>query len=459
MTYIERFLVWSWTNFRQIALWSSWILITIILSIYLTTNLLGQDKSNFLPAETTHGHYQIEMACDACHTTFDGVKQQACLDCHAAEFEKVKDSHEESKFSDPRNASMLEQIDAQLCITCHVEHRPDMTKSMGVTLPDDFCIYCHEEIAIDRPSHEGMPFNECRDACHNYHDNSSLYEDFLAKHLHEADTFATPTTILERNFLETYSIEPKYPVKKLTMQEQDAPEHINLEDGEDWVDSSHANAGVNCMGCHENSEQDWVVKPEYTICKDCHDSEASTFLEGRHGMRLDAGLSPMTTDTARLPMKDGIHREMTCNSCHKAHKFSTNPRYMAVESCLECHADEHSKAYKASPHFRLLNEELKGQAAKGTGVSCATCHLPKEIVKIGDIQKTIVQHNQNLNLRPTQKMMRGVCMNCHGAGFSLDSLVDKELVRNNFSEQPAKHIESLDMVEKRLRNDSKKEND
>ena len=454
MTYIEKFLVWGWMNFRQILLWASWILVTLTLSIYLTTTLLGQDKSSFLPSETTHGHYQIEKACDACHTTFAGVKQQACLDCHAAEFEKVKDSHEASKFSDPRNAIMLELIDAQKCVTCHIEHRPNMTRPMGVTLPPDFCVYCHEDIAIDRPSHEGMPFKECRDACHNYHDNSALYEDFLAKNLHQQDTFANSTNILERNFLEFYRLNPKHQVQKLTMQEQDAPEHIDLEKGKDWLDSSHANAGVNCMSCHENSEQIWIDKPEYSICKDCHDSEVTTFLEGKHGMRLNAELSAMTTDMALLPMKAKTHKELNCNSCHKAHKFNTSPRYTAVESCLECHADDHSRAYKASPHFRLWNEELKGQTTKGTGVSCATCHLPREVIENAGKQRTIVQHNQNLNLRPTQKMLRGVCMNCHGVGFSLDSLVDKELVRNNFSEQPAKHIESLEMVAKRLRKDN-----
>ena len=36
-------------------------------------------------------------------------------------------------------------------------------------------------------------------------------------------------------------------------------------------------------------------------------------------------------------------------------------------------------------------------------------------------------------------------------GFSLDALVDAELVRNNFSERPSKHIESLDLAEKRLK--------
>jgi len=456
MTYIEKFLLWTWINFKQIILWSSWIVVTLILSVYLTNSLLGQDKSVFLPSETTHGHYQIEMACDVCHTSFDGVKQEACLDCHAAELELANDSHGEGKFADPRNASMLELIDAQKCITCHVEHRPDMTDTMGVTVPQDYCIYCHEEIAQDRPSHEGMPFKECRDACHNYHDNTALYEDFLLKNLHQPDTLDNPVTI-GRNFMDVYRINPKDPVKPLTLTDQDAPTGVDLEKGKDWIDSSHANAGVNCMGCHRlepsgTGNQVWTDKPDHRACEACHDLEVAGFLAGRHGMRLAIDLSPMTTDIARQPMKSDAHKDLNCMSCHKAHKFSTDSRYTAVESCLKCHADDHSRAYKASLHFRLWNEELKGQTK--AGVSCATCHLPREVIEKGGIKRIVVQHNQNLNLRPNQKMIRSVCINCHGLGFSLDALVDAELVRHNFSEPPSIHIESLEMAEKRLKKPS-----
>ena len=457
--HIDKFLLWTWTNIKQIILWLSWILVTLVLTIYLTSSLLGQDKSDFLPGDSSHGHYQIEMACEACHTTFAGVKQEACLDCHGAELEAVDDSHPESKFADPRNADMLMVIDAQKCITCHVEHRPGMTRPMAVTVAADYCIYCHEDIADDRPSHDGMPFDTCRGACHNYHDNKALYEDFLAKNLHQANTYGEPVTI-ERNFLEIYRLNPKYPVKRLTMNDHDAPAGVDLKKGHDWENSSHANAGVNCMACHGVTKpgattQVWVDKPDHNGCKNCHELEVSGFLAGRHGMRLAEGLSPMTTDMARQPMKADAHKELNCMSCHQAHQYSTEQRHTAIDSCLKCHADDHSRAYKGSAHFRLWNEEVKGQTAKGTGVSCATCHLPREVIEQGDIKRTVVQHNQNLNLRPRQKMARGVCMNCHGLGFTLDALADEELVRNNYSDSPSVHIESLEMAEKRMRRKNK----
>ena len=60
-----------------------------------------------------------------------------------------------------------------------------------------------------------------------------------------------------------------------------------------------------------------------------------------------------------------------------------------------------------------------------------------------------IQHNQNANLRPNEKMIRGVCQNCHGLGFTLDALADTKLVQANFAGRPSVHVESLDWVKRR----------
>jgi hypothetical protein len=41
-------------------------------------------------------------------------------------------------------------------------------------------------------------------------------------------------------------------------------------------------------------------------------------------------------------------------------------------------------------------------------------------------------------------------MNCHGLGFSLDALADVALIERNFCGRPSRHLDSLDMVERRL---------
>ncbi|MCI5167268.1 MAG: hypothetical protein D3903_14535 [Candidatus Electrothrix sp. GM3_4] len=133
-----------------------------------------------------------------------------------------------------------------------------------------------------------------------------------------------------------------------------------------------------------------------------------------------------------------------------------------MEACLDCHADEHSLAYKASVHFHLWEDEQYEHKESGSGVSCATCHLPRiarhylrekqkkrKKKKKGKIKRVKVGHNQNDNLMPNQKMIKTVCQNCHGLQFILDSLADDELIRNNFSGLPAKHLKSMEMVKQR----------
>jgi len=64
----------------------------------------------------------------------------------------------------------------------------------------------------------------------------------------------------------------------------------------------------------------------------------------------------------------------------------------------------------------------------------------------------LAQHNQNDNLRPVSKMLRTVCLSCHGLAFSIDALADRELTRRNYKGRPSRHVESMDMVEAKRRN-------
>lgn len=435
-------------------------MITGAVAAYLGYGLVGEDKQTFLPGQTSHGHYQIETACTACHATpFGGgaVLQDACINCHGAELKAAHDSHPKSKFTDPRNADRVAVLDARLCVTCHVEHKPGLTHAMGVTLEDDFCFHCHADIADNRPSHRGFDFKTCATGgCHNFHDNTALYEDFLLKHLHEPALSSTPA-VKTRNLGDFIRTLADHPLQALGREEQDAPADLRFEDRilHDWVDTVHAQAGVNCTDCHtvespEGAPAQWIARPDHQSCARCHQAEDEGFLAGKHGMRLAQGLTPMTPGMARLPMKATAHeRTLGCTSCHSAHRFDT--RQAAVDSCLACHNDEHSLAYKGSPHHRLWLAELSGNGPPGSGVSCATCHLPRETHREAGLERVLVQHNQNLNLRPNEKMIRGVCMDCHGLGFALDALADEALVKNNFNGQPAVHVQSLELAEKRDR--------
>jgi len=407
---------------------------------YLGYELKNGKKTVYLPGETSHGHYQIELKCESCHTETDVVSASACLACHEDELDRADDSHPMSKFNDPRNAALLEKLDAQSCSTCHVEHRPMLTASMGVTLPEDYCFHCHADVGDDRPSHAGVDHATCQSAgCHNFHDNLGLHEDYLEQHLGEPALLTSAVRLVPAR-------EPS--AEALGADAADAPEvHRTQAAVEEWAKSAHAAAGVNCSGCHGSAEA-FVAKPAYDSCAGCHEKERTGFEGGHHGMRLAAGLGPMRPGLARLPMKkEAADAELGCTSCHGAHAESA--RFSQVESCLGCHADEHSLAFEGSAHAAKFAAELAGGAPLGSGVSCATCHMPALPVAPG-AREVFVQHNQNDNLRPNEKMVRGVCTSCHGLGFTLDALADEGLVKRNFHGKPGVHVKSLDWVGARM---------
>ncbi len=401
------------------------------------------ERTVFLPGETTDGHYQIELACDACHTDSFGdltTMQDACVECHGAELKLVDDSHPQRKFTDPRNADRVESLDARWCVTCHQEHRPELTSTMGLSLPGDYCYRCHEDVGEERPTHAGLPFDGCAaSGCHNFHDNRALYEDFLVDHRDEPRLAVDPRTP-ERGLLAWARAQGHAGPRPLLAVDADAPPDLDGRDDAvaDWLGTSHAEAGVNCNACHAPAGAAWADQPAPAACAECHQFEHDGFGAGRHGMRLAADLPAMTPGQARLPMHaDAAEAELGCQSCHGAHGYDT--RTAAAEACLECHADEHSRAWEASSHGALWVAEQSGAGAPGTGVSCATCHLPR-IDHEGGIR---VAHNQNDTLRPGDKMIRPVCLDCHGLGFALDALADPELAATNYDGPPSVTVDSI----------------
>ena len=447
-----------------------WIALTVALILYFSIVLLqDEDKTVFMPGQLTDGHHQLAMACDSCHkNSYDDRDEiiKTCIDCHGDQREKPFDSHPRAKFTDPRNADRLQNIDALNCVTCHVEHQPDITDSTGVTQPGDFCIHCHSEIGKDRPSHKDMPFDSCASAgCHNYHNNRSLYTDFLIKHLDEPVNLEKQL-LPEREFSQvideimTYPRD-QYPVEALTIDTIDKPDYITSTEqiNHDWLSSSHARGGANCTACHvdnNSDDQQWINTPDHKHCAQCHDMEVKHFQKGKHGMRLQAGLPAMTPEQARLPMKQTAHdTELNCNSCHKAHRYDLVEA--AVSTCLECHDDNHSKAYKSSKHYALWQKEISGDLPAGSGVSCASCHMPRISYDVNEwLSRIMVQHNQNYNLQPNSKMLRSVCLECHGLEFSIDALADKTLLENNFTGMPSIHVESMDLARQDLQRHQQK---
>ena len=458
---------------RQLQQWSLFLAVNLGLASWLGYALMSPAsnvKTILLPGKTTHGHYQIELNCSACHADDANMEfmENACINCHGEDLKEARDTHPAKKFSDPVHANTLKILDATKCVTCHQEHVDHQTLEMGLTMPADYCYHCHQETLETRPSHADLAFDSCGNAgCHNYHDNSALYERFLYRHYDEPDNLEKIKT-LKRDLTEW-----KEGVSLSADQADgegdrlvgtDAAAVLDPQILDDWETTAHALAGVNCSGCHkvsltvtdsdEAAEIDageqvatladpvWSDAVSHKVCATCHGNQVEGFLKGRHGMRLGSGLPAMTPGEARLKMHAGAgHESLDCSACHAGHRFDT--QFAAVDACLNCHADSHSVAYKDSSHFTLWEDELTGSADAGTGVSCATCHMPR---MEDDDDNVFVQHNQNNNLRPNEKMLREVCMDCHGMQFSMDALADTQTINQCFVAPSDVHVESIDMA-------------
>jgi len=400
----------------------------------------GEDKTIILPGATTNGHHQIEQQCNVCHTdekkenvfTSSGVPNSACMSCHGDDLEAFSDSHPVRKFKNPENAIFTKHIDALNCVECHKEHNLKITEEMGVTIPKDNCAHCHQVTLDNLESHKNLGFNTCDTAgCHNYHDNVALSPAFLRKQYGKPDhkevqirkTGDLLTRMIENGFRERDPLtasQANAPADKMTNQE-----HID-----EWDASAHARAGVNCMDCHEDSTNApgvaWIEFPTEKTCAKCHDTETDDFYKGKHGMRLKEGLSAMTPEFARIPMHvDAAHSALSCSSCHSDHNYDRE--FASYQACIQCHNDEHTQNYEKSKHFKTWKSEVAHKSPTGSGVSCATCHMPS----VDRDGHWIVNHNQNANLTPNG-------LQCHGAEFAMSALADESVILGNFSKKPEK---------------------
>ncbi len=423
-----------------------------IAGFFVRSLFFKEDKSEFLIGEATHGHYQIELACSSCHLEPFGGKeilQNACENCHAQELEIAQDSHPKKKFTDPRNANRLAGLDARYCVSCHTEHQEEQTHAMGLTLPEDYCYHCHSDVAEERESHQDLAFNSCASAgCHNYHDNRALYENFLVKNANQ-DWLSAIAAMPPLNGASASAHAHVKPVNTSSQIQSQVAKHSDIQ--QSFLHTRHGEANVECAHCHSSETQTWLQSPGVAQCQSCHQHEAEGFLASKHGMRLATStLDAMTPAQSKGQFHtDAGDKHQNCSACHSAHEFDTQTA--AVESCLGCHADDHSQAYLSSPHGQQwADKTLLDNRQK---VTCATCHLPRlETDQTDENGQAIVrvQHNQNDTLRPNEKMIRPVCMQCHSLEFSIDALADPQLINNNFNGQPSEHIPSIDWALKRV---------
>jgi hypothetical protein len=402
-----------------------WLLLgpAAVLLIALAFAFAMGERRMLLPGHTSDGHRMFEEKCSACHKPFGAIANQQCVGCHQKELST--NTHPPEVFDDPRWASSLEVLDARRCVACHREHQG----APSVTIAGDFCFACHDDVVTKRETHKGFAPDSCgRAGCHNYHDNSVLNISFLARRMGKS-VLLQPAQVLAR------TIAPRdQPVA--SGAPPDAPKQIVHS----WEGSAHAVAGVDCLGCHRAGDGAYLARPAEAACARCHAFERDTFHRGKHGVRTGLGLTPLDPGRARLPMKAGNDkRALTCGTCHDAHGVDT--RRAAVEACLSCHDDEHSRNFLTSPHGRTFQNDA-GPRPGAQAVTCATCHMPRTRLEDG---RVAVQHSNTLTLRPRDRMLP-VCLSCHRLELAMSSLFDDAQVAKNFQSQPAGEPRALGML-------------
>ncbi|MEM9266491.1 MAG: cytochrome c3 family protein [Cyanobacteria bacterium P01_F01_bin.13] len=215
---------------------------------------------------------------------------------------------------------------------------------------------------------------------------------------------------------------------------------------EQWRGSVHALNDVNCASCHQNEEtQEFVAVPNHESCQSCHEQSTDTFLLSKHGIRLLEGKPALTPAMARLPMQhDAMQKQMNCNACHDVH--TANTVEASVDACLTCHNDKHSLNYKNSKHAELFASSQELPRPGVGAVSCSTCHLPRVVDDRPEVPIVNVNHNNTYNLKPQDRMVGDVCMNCHGIEYSYNSIFDPELVEANFDRPPTLELQSFELM-------------
>ena len=202
---------------------------------------------------------------------------------------------------------------------------------------------------------------------------------------------------------------------------------------QEWQESAHAKAGVNCMDCHQAAVSDpdaikhegqviaTIVSPQ--DCSRCHEvefkeqqgsvhAEAYSLIKDRipamadhltgpavqaagcdqcHGSRVkvkgDGALDPETWPNSGIGRINPDGSKGSCSACHGRHLFS-KAQAREPESCARCHsgpdspdaeifaASKHGMLYTSQRHRMNLNAPQWVAGKDYTAApTCATCHM------------------------------------------------------------------------------------
>ncbi len=195
-----------------------------------------------------------------------------------------------------------------------------------------------------------------------------------------------------------------------------------------WVNSKHAQKGIDCITCHKSHEEAKPKKSavEPLACAQCHQEKFDQFQKGRHAIAWDRMKDHRQYQTLPDPLKKafcerchGIQNK--CNSCHTSHAF--NPEEAKEpEGCKKCHtglAGPHDEMYASSLHGTIYAADKNTVRAP----NCVTCHMQKGTHNVSfgivydswgnpvDKDGKPLSEDQQKDVRT--EMVKGACFQCH----------------------------------------------
>lgn len=219
---------------------------------------------------------------------------------------------------------------------------------------------------------------------------------------------------------------------------------------QDWVNSKHAKAGVDCITCHKSHEEAVPIKSavEPLICAQCHKDKFEQFQMGRHSIAWDRMKEhpqyQVTPDPLKKATCEKCHNvQNRCNSCHTSHAFHKGEA-REPEACKKCHTGPggyHDEMYASSLHGTIYAADKNLIRAP----TCASCHMYEGTHNssfgiIFDSWGMAVDKKGNPLSEDEQKkirkqMVEGVCYQCH-----IKSLTEERFELADRVKQEAKKV-------------------
>jgi hypothetical protein len=235
---------------------------------------------------------------------------EKCAECHAAETEAWKNSphaHAMAHIDETQQAACESDVGGEecTCLTCHTTDFNPATYSYaygGVS-----CESCHGPYVEGHPQNGVMQLDVDSSTCANCH-------------------------------AETY---------------------------QQWQDSPHAAAGVQCIGCHLSHSQDFRLTDE-ALCGSCHSSQVEDFAHTVHESAdvtcTDCHLSSTHAAPEGTTGSDGMTLVSTEPSMGRPEAPSHSFSVVTSEACVNCHGQTIHELMPGDTTTQAASTELLAMA-------------------------------------------------------------------------------------------------